>query len=405
MALTPPNYARGEGVFVASKGKLSLIVDRDHDGRADEEIVVATGWKELFHGVDALGVALDREGNIYFGLGCANFTDAYLIDKATGKSRYDLKSERGTILKVAADFSKREIVCTGIRFPVALAFNREGDLFCTDQEGATWLPNGNPFDELLHIQPGRHYGFPPRHPKHLPNVIDEPSVFDYAPQHQSTCGLNFNEPVNGGPTFGPAWWAGDAIVSGYSRAKLYRTKLVKAAAGYIAQNNLIGCLNMLTVDACVSPKGDLVVATHSGPPDWGTGPQGKGKLYKISCVDREVPQPLFSCAQGPGELRVVFDRPLDPASLTNLSKRVSITRGKYVSAGDRFESLRPGYQAVQDQLVAPRYDVPVLSAALTADRTSLLLLTPSLSAAENYAITLPRFSTTTASPPPSQERE
>ena len=100
----------------------------------------------------------------------------------------------------------------------------QGDLFCTDQEGATWVPNGNPFDELLHIQRGRHYGFPARHPTYVPNVIDEPSTFDYAPQHQSTCGFNFNEPVRAdGPTFGPAAWAGDAIVTGYSRGKLYRT--------------------------------------------------------------------------------------------------------------------------------------------------------------------------------------
>src|SRR5262249_2972129 len=194
----------------------------------------------------------------YFGLGAANFTDAYLIDKATGESRYDLGSPRGTILKVSPDFKQREIICTGIRFPVAMAFHPVGDLFCTDQEGATWLPNGNPLDELLHIQPGRHYGFPPRHPKYLPHVIDEPSVFDYAPQHQSTCGLNFNVPVAldieaakrfglgadaaaNSRTFGPAWWASDALVAGYSRGKLWRTKLIKTAAGYVAQNQLIAC--------------------------------------------------------------------------------------------------------------------------------------------------------------------
>src|SRR5206468_2180021 len=167
-----------------------------------------------------------------FGLGCANFTDAYLIDKASGQARYSLGSERGTILKVSSDFSRREIVCTGIRFPVGMAFNAGGDLFCTDQEGATWLPNGNPLDELLHIEPGRHYGFPPRHPKHLPDVIDEPSVFDYAPQHESTCGLVFDESVDKGPVFGPLWWAGDALVAGYSRAKLFRTKLARTPAGY-----------------------------------------------------------------------------------------------------------------------------------------------------------------------------
>ena len=318
MALTPPGYPRGEGVFVASKGKVSLIVDTDGDGKADKEIVVADGWKELPHGVDALGVALDKDGNVYFGLGTADYTNAYLIDKA-GQGHYDLKSEHGTILKVSPDFTKREIVATGIRFPVGLAFNRDGDLFATDQEGATWLANGNPFDELLHIQPGRHYGFPPRHPKHLPDVIDEPSVFDYGPQHQSTCGLIFNESVNGGPIFGPAWWAGDALVTGYSRGKLFRTKLVQTPAGYVARTDLLACLDMLAVDACVSPPGDLVVACHSGDPDWGSGPSGKGKLYKISYVGKGAPQPVLAWAAGPREVRVAFDAPLDPDQLKDLA--------------------------------------------------------------------------------------
>jgi glucose/arabinose dehydrogenase len=71
---------------------------------------------------------------------------------------------------------------TGVRYLMSLQFNRYGDLFASEQEGSTWLPNGNPFDELLHIEAGRHYGFPPRHPKYLPDVIDEPSVVDFSPQ-------------------------------------------------------------------------------------------------------------------------------------------------------------------------------------------------------------------------------
>ena len=67
---------------------------------------------------------------------------------------------------------------------------------------------------------------------HLPNVIDEPSTFDYSPQHQSTCGLNFNEPVQrSGPTSAPRPGLGDAIVTGDSRGKLYRTQLVKTPGG------------------------------------------------------------------------------------------------------------------------------------------------------------------------------
>lgn len=388
MALTPPGYHLGEGVFVASKGKISLIADVDRDGKADKEIVVARGWKELPHGVDALGVALDEAGNVYFGLGVTNFTNPYLVP-ASGEAAYDLKGEHGTIQKVAPDFGKREIIATGIRFPVALAFNRLGDLFATDQEGATWLPNGNPFDELLHIRPGRHYGFPPRHPKHLPSVVDEPSVFDYTPQHQSTCGLNFNEPVDGGPTFGPASWAGDALVTGYSRGKLYRTKLAKTAAGYVAQTHVLASLNMLPADACVSPRGDLVVAVHSGLPDWGSGPKGKGKLYKITHTDRDAPQPVLEWASGPQEARVAFDRPLDLARLKDLARNLTIEHGKSVGPGDRFESLRPPYDAVARQLNAPRFELPIYSAQVSADRRSLLLTTAPHPEAASYAVTLP----------------
>jgi putative heme-binding domain-containing protein len=386
IALTPPNYQRGDGVFVPAFNKLALLVDTNRDDRADDEIIIATGWPEAFHNADAMGVTLDKEGNIYFGLGIGlSFANAYRLDKE-GNGHYDLDSERGTIYKVSADFSRREKLVTGIRFPVALAFNRNGDLFCTEQEGATWLANGNPFDELLHIQPGRHYGFPPRHPRHLPNVIDEPSVFDYRPQHQSTCGFVFNEPVNGGPVFGPDWWTEDAIVTGESRGKLWRTKLTKTAAGYVAQNQLIGCLSALTIDATVSPKGHLVVCTHGGKPDWGTGPKGQGRIFQIQYVNRSAPQPVMAWNAGPDEFRVSFDRPLQATELRELTKKTSITRGKYVSPGDRFETMRPGYQVVQNELSTPRFDVPVLGANLSSDGQTLIFRTPPQRAAMNYAL-------------------
>jgi putative heme-binding domain-containing protein len=388
--LTPKGYEKGQGLFVANKGKVSLIVDTDGDDKADKEIVVAQGWKEIAQAVDALGVAMDKKGNLYFGLGTADFANAYLKTK-DGKALFDINSDRGTIQKLSPDFKKRETVCTGIRFPVGLSFNRHGDLFCTDQEGATWLPNGNPFDELLHIEAGKHYGFPPRHPKHLPDVIDEPSVFDYGPQHQSTCGLFFNESVNGGPVFGPKDWAGDALICGESRGKLFRTKLIKTKTGYIAQNHLFACLQMLTIDACVSPQGDLVVCCHSGPPDWGTGPQGIGKLFKISFTDKRAPQPLFAYAAGPREVRIPFDRPLDPVYLKTIAGKVKIECGQYVRPGDGFETLQPPYAIVKMQLATPRFDLPVHSVQVTGDRRTLVLTTGPHTQAVSYAVTLPGF--------------
>jgi len=398
-----------QGVVVASKGKISAILDKDGDGIAEVEKVIADGWQEISPNVDAIGVAIDTAGAIYFGLGTAAYNNAYLLDK-DGKSHYDLKSERGTIQRIEPDLSKREIVCTGVRFTIGMAFDEHGELFVTDQEGATWLPNGNPFDELLHIpttrgENKRHYGFPPRHPKNLPNVTDEPSLFDYAPQHQSTCGVAFNlqrsfsllaEDRSAQPHtafFGPENWGGNLIVTGESRGKLYRTEVTRIEPGrYIARNHLISCLRMLTVDCCISPRGDLIVACHSGEPDWGTGPTGKGKLYAIKYTDKQAPQPISAWTAGPQEVRVAFDRPLDPTHLKNLSAQTSITFGEFVAAGDRFETLRPGYEAVQRQMAAPREKLPVYAVSVTADRRTLVIATAPHHAAVQYALTLPGLS-------------
>jgi putative heme-binding domain-containing protein len=378
MAVTP------EGVYVTANRKVILI----RDGKAE---TVVAGWPDSFAytggAVDALGVAVDRENNLFFAVGTPNFTNGYVVKD--GKARFDPAGERGTVLKVSPDRKTREVYAAGVRFGVALAFNRHGDLFGTDQEGATWLPNGNPFDELLHIQKGRYYGFPPRHPAHLPGVIDEPSVFDYGPQHQSTCGLTFNESVNGGPAFGPKEWAGDAIVAGYSRGKLYRTALVKTPAGYVARNQILAGLNMLTVDACVSPAGGLVVACHGGGPDWGTGPSGKGKLFKVEYTGRDLAQPVAAWPQSPTEVRVAFDRPLTPAQAAGLGVGGGIEFGRAVAAGDRFETVRPGYKAVQDQLRQPRTPLPVRAARVADDRRTVVLTTDPHPEAVGYALTLP----------------
>ncbi len=138
-------------------------------------------------------------------------------------------------------------------------------------------------------------------------------MFDYGPQHQSTCGLTFNEPVTAdGRAFGPGFWAGDAAVCGYSRGKLYRTTLAESPAGYVARTNLIACLNRLTADSCVASDGSLVVATHSGGPDWGSGPNGQGTLYKVSYTDRDHARPSSPGPESLREVRVAFEPAAQP---------------------------------------------------------------------------------------------
>src|SRR5262245_19852242 len=224
-------------LYILRRHALLRHRDTDHDGTPDTEEIAATGWRDdavdrdplMTHRRvdDALGLAISPDGTFYITLGAANYSNAYLIPKNTqGPAEIDLRKKRGCVLRIPPDGkTPPELFATGVRFVVSLQFNRHGDLFGTDQEGATWLPNGNPFDELLHLQPGRHSGFPPRHPHHLPDAIDEPSTFDFAPQHQSTCGFRFNETRPGRAAFGPPEWEGDALVTAMARGKLYRVRL------------------------------------------------------------------------------------------------------------------------------------------------------------------------------------
>ena len=352
MDLAPKGSQHGNAVFLAAKGRIVMIADKDGDDRAEVVQTLAEGWPPARAGVDVTGLALHpTDGSVWFGLGVRLYNDAYEIAE-TGTAQNDLSSERGAIFRIAPDFKSREKICTGIRWPIALRFNDHGDLFCTDQEGATWLPNGNPFDELLHIQRGRHYGFPPRHPRHLPGVIDEPSVYDYGPQHQSTCGMNFNS------GFGPSWWHGDALVAGESRGKIYRTKLAKTDHGYIAHNEILACLGMMIIDQCVSPTGEIRFCAHSGNPDWGTGPGGKGQIWRVRYEDT-APQPVMAWRHSPDEVRVTFDRQLPED--WDLAE-TKITAGPHTRAGDQFETMRPPYEVVKRQQADGARALEVVSA-------------------------------------------
>lgn len=423
------------GLYVSSKGKVSLLRDTDGDDRADTEDVIASGWPATdvgSGGVDATAVTLDKDGNLFFGLLVADYSNAYRLRKRsdlkpaevdwlkqngrwqepTGPdaandefSLYDLNSQRGTIQKFDPRTKRLETVATGLRVPVALAFNREGDLFNTDQEGETWMPHGNPLDELNHIILGRNYGFPPRHERWLPDLASEPPVVAFGPQHQSACGLVFNEPrvaddvrrrtgqksvppphVGGYEVplpafpaqglFGPKWWEGDAFVASESRGKIWRVRLVKTPHGYVGKSYTIARLDLLTLDLAISPKGDLYVCCHSGPPDWGTGPQGEGKIFKISYTDTKAPQPVAVWPASGTEVRIAFDRPLDPG-VTNAVRgdAAKIEFGEYVSAGDRFEVLKPPYAVVEQQDATPRGSLLVHQAQLRDENRTLLLTT------------------------------
>src|SRR5207244_3759315 len=116
------------GLYIASHGRVIRLREQPK-GKCQLE-TIASGWVpptgKAGSDLDSVGIAVDKSGDIFFGLGCDNWHEAYRVNKQTDKSDYNIHSERGTIQKLSPDWKQRESICTGLRFMVSLAFNAAG---------------------------------------------------------------------------------------------------------------------------------------------------------------------------------------------------------------------------------------------------------------------------------------
>ena len=242
MALTPPGYAQGrrpvrreQGQAVARRRHGQGRQGRQGDRRRHRLAACCP------HGVDALGVAVDPKDGSSTSASARRTSPTPYLDRhgRQGAATTSRASAARSCASRPTSASARSSAPASAS-PSAWRSTPHGDLFATDQEGATWVPNGNPFDELLHIQPGRHYGFPPRHPKHLPERHRRAERVRLRARSTSPpAAWSSTSPSTAARSSARTHWRGDAIVTGYSRGKLYRTQLVKTPAGYVAQNHLL----------------------------------------------------------------------------------------------------------------------------------------------------------------------
>ncbi|MEX0642452.1 MAG: ThuA domain-containing protein, partial [Pirellulales bacterium] len=155
--------------------------------------------------------------------------------------------------------------------------------------------------------------------------------------------------------------------------------------GYVGTPTAIARSTMLLPDVVVSPAGDLYITCHSGPPDWGTGPEGAGKLFRIRLADRNVAQPVLAYTTSPLEVRIAFDRPVDPKMLEGLASQ-QIDYGKFVRAADNLEVLKPPYQAVKEQEKRQPGKLRITAAKLTPGGRTVALRTDPHPVPGTYAL-------------------
>ena len=334
----------------------------------------------------------ERRRDLLSASAAPNFADAYLIDRSTGRGRATTRqSARHDSAADARTFrNARDRSAPACASPARWRSTAHGDLFATEQEGATWLPNGNPLDELLHIEPGKHYGFPPRHPKHLPDVIDEPAVIEYGPQHQSTVGMVFNEGVNGGPHFGPAHLARAMRSCAANRAENSSARSSRrrrsATSRRIISSRASACSPSMRASRrraiCSSPA---TAARPTGAP----ARRARAGSSKSATPARTLPQPVLAWAAAPDEFRIAFDR---AARSADWARRQGAGADRSRPLRQRGRSLRDHPARLSGRARSNGHAAAlgrVLGLSLSADQRTLVLRVPRQTEAVNYAITLP----------------
>jgi len=135
----------GDTVYIATAQQIRAFVDKNKDGKADVSWVVFDKIPNSEHPYEwTTGLCFGPDGWLYFALSTDSFNAAPSPDQA---------GYRGAILRVSPNGKRVERLATGIRSVYGMAFNREGDLFFTDNEGG-----GNPTEELNRLVVNSFYG-------------------------------------------------------------------------------------------------------------------------------------------------------------------------------------------------------------------------------------------------------
>jgi len=115
-------------------------------------------------------------------------------------------------------------------------------------------------------------------------------------------------------------------------------------------------------------------------------------LHAVQRTGGSLPRPnVFISTSSSSQPEAAAAEETPPVFIASPAARgsVRIEAGRHVSAGDRFEVIRPGYQVVRDQMAEPRRDVPVLGLSLSGDRRTIIIRVPRQTEPVGYAVTLP----------------
>ncbi|MEW4486804.1 c-type cytochrome [Thalassoglobus sp. JC818] len=140
--------ADGNDLLVVHKPELLRLIDTNGDGRADIREIITDGWGHTDNYHDwVTGPVRGTNGELFVATG----SDYSQPERDPNFSKW-----RGSIIRAGSDGTK-ERFASELRYPIGVAFDGQGRLFASDQQGVQ-----NTFNEINHIVEGGAYGVPAR---------------------------------------------------------------------------------------------------------------------------------------------------------------------------------------------------------------------------------------------------
>lgn len=147
---SPAGFAhKGDTIYIGTSQEIRAFLDSNNDGKADTSWIFFNDIPFSQHPYEwTCGMNFGPDGWLYFALS----TDSWNAGPSP-----DPRGYRGSILRISPDGKQVERLATGIRSVYGTAFNQNGELFFTDNEGG-----GNSAEELNLLKKGGFYGHNPK---------------------------------------------------------------------------------------------------------------------------------------------------------------------------------------------------------------------------------------------------
>lgn len=280
---------RDDAIYVLGRDQITRLHDLNADGEADwyEAFNHDAQVTEHFHEF-AMDLQISpKDGDFYYMKGACHAKAATV-------------PQQGTLMRVAADGGKSEIVCWGFRAPNGLAIGKDGKFFTTDQQGH-WTPA----NRVNLIEPGKYYGYGLSYlPKEKPAEYEPPVTWVHPKFDRSPAQPFFVDSDKWGPL------SGKLLMSSYGTGELelVMTETIEGKTqGGVVKLNLPQATTGIMRSRFSPADGQLYVCGLFG---WAGNQTAPGGLYRVRYTGQPLRSPIDLRATKSGVV-ITFSEPLD----------------------------------------------------------------------------------------------